>query len=339
MNEEYHMHISTLELENCDPRDHCHLFSRRVWPVYINKKSVIVGAIYSSIHRDQSNIILRVGRKMYRSDKSTTTKEMTRRQKNRVTWIQDVNKKHIHYMVAPNDPCSWIMLKYNEKTKKCARVTFKPLTHDTWIAVRLDLHRNGDIYRSYRDGKCYKYIIVSSSKDRTGTKSKNDKFATKDKTTKTKKSVFDTSDSDSEQKAMSKSKTETVFVSRPKITFDPDLDTETESISIIKPKLTKSKSNPTFNHKPKNLNGKGYPKYEDMIVKAIYAMGRRKASSVPAIAKYIHANYHIPEDRLKIQLRQALKRGLRNYVIQRVKNSYKLTADTLKAFDKSKPTW
>jgi len=55
-------------------------------------------------------------------------------------------------------------------------------------------------------------------------------------------------------------------------------------------------------------NAKAYPTYEVMIAKAIAAEKSRKGSSRQAIAKYIAANYPVPDDLLKIHLKLAFRR-------------------------------
>ncbi|EEH59373.1 histone H1 linker protein [Micromonas pusilla CCMP1545] len=71
-----------------------------------------------------------------------------------------------------------------------------------------------------------------------------------------------------------------------------------------------------------------HPKYEDMVKAAILALKDKKGSSVPAIAKYLAANFKLPANFKKIlstQLKNLVKAGK----LLKIKASYKL-GDALK---------
>ena len=87
------------------------------------------------------------------------------------------------------------------------------------------------------------------------------------------------------------------------------------------PKEKKTKTTKTAKPKaPKN-----YPSYEEMIANAVVALGQRGGSSRQAIAKYILANYDIPEDRLKIHLKLAFRRLVEAEKLVQVKGSFKVS--------------
>jgi hypothetical protein len=67
-----------------------------------------------------------------------------------------------------------------------------------------------------------------------------------------------------------------------------------------------------------------HPKYEVMIANAIIQNKHRSGSSLVAITKYIVENYKIPEEKLKIQLRIALKRAVTAGKLRKNKASYKI---------------
>ena len=66
-----------------------------------------------------------------------------------------------------------------------------------------------------------------------------------------------------------------------------------------------------------------HPKYEDMVKAAILALKDRNGSSVPAIAKYLAANYKLPDNFKKI-LSTQLKNLVKSGKLLKVKASYKL---------------
>ena len=66
-----------------------------------------------------------------------------------------------------------------------------------------------------------------------------------------------------------------------------------------------------------------HPKYEDMVKAAILALKDRNGSSVPAIAKYLAANYKLPDNFKKI-LSTQLKNLVKSEKLLKVKASYKL---------------
>ena len=71
-----------------------------------------------------------------------------------------------------------------------------------------------------------------------------------------------------------------------------------------------------------------HPKYEDMVKAAILALKDKKGSSVPAIAKYLAANFKLPANFKKVlstQLKNLVKAGK----LLKIKASYKL-GDALK---------
>ena len=52
-----------------------------------------------------------------------------------------------------------------------------------------------------------------------------------------------------------------------------------------------------------------HPKYEDMVKAAILALKDRNGSSVPAIAKYLAANYKLPDNFKTSGRRRATRRS------------------------------
>ena len=66
-----------------------------------------------------------------------------------------------------------------------------------------------------------------------------------------------------------------------------------------------------------------HPKYEDMVKAAIVALKDRNGSSVPAITKYLGANFKLPENFKKI-LSTQLKNLVKSGKLLKVKASYKL---------------
>ena len=78
-----------------------------------------------------------------------------------------------------------------------------------------------------------------------------------------------------------------------------------------------------------------HPKYEDMVKAAILALKDRNGSSVPAIAKYLAANYKLPDNFKKI-LSTQLKNLVKSEKLVKVKASYKLGEALKKAPKKPK---
>ena len=78
-----------------------------------------------------------------------------------------------------------------------------------------------------------------------------------------------------------------------------------------------------------------HPKYEDMVKAAILALKDRNGSSVPAIAKYLAANYKLPDNFKKI-LSTQLKNLVNSGKLLKVKASYKLGEALKKAPKKPK---
>lgn len=65
--------------------------------------------------------------------------------------------------------------------------------------------------------------------------------------------------------------------------------------------------------------------YENLVKEALLHLDERTGSSPYAIVKYLDTEYRAGEDKLKIQVKHALKRMIEKGVIVRIKNSYKLT--------------
>ena len=78
-----------------------------------------------------------------------------------------------------------------------------------------------------------------------------------------------------------------------------------------------------------------HPKYEEMVKAAILALKDRNGSSVPAIAKYLAANYKLPDNFKKI-LSTQLKNLVKSGKLLKVKASYKLGEALKKAPKKPK---
>ena len=75
-----------------------------------------------------------------------------------------------------------------------------------------------------------------------------------------------------------------------------------------------------------------HPPTSAMVVAAIKALKERGGSSLPAIKKYIAANYKVDVVKLSPFIRKALKKGVEKKTLVQVKASYKLGKE-----DKPKP--
>merc|ERR1711997_946098 len=73
-----------------------------------------------------------------------------------------------------------------------------------------------------------------------------------------------------------------------------------------------------------------HPKTADMVVAAIKALKERSGSSLPAIKKYIAANYKVDVVKLAPFIRKALKKGVESKKLIKVKASYKLAKEEKK---------
>ena len=69
-----------------------------------------------------------------------------------------------------------------------------------------------------------------------------------------------------------------------------------------------------------------HPKTSVMVVAAIKALKERNGSSLPAIKKYIAANYKVDIVKLNRFINKALKNMTEKGVLTKVKGSYKLSA-------------
>merc|ERR1712150_99298 len=67
-----------------------------------------------------------------------------------------------------------------------------------------------------------------------------------------------------------------------------------------------------------------HPPTATMVVAAIKALKERGGSSLPAIKKYIAANYKVDVVKLSPFIRKALKKGVEKKTLVQVKASYKL---------------
>merc|ERR1712064_34689 len=67
-----------------------------------------------------------------------------------------------------------------------------------------------------------------------------------------------------------------------------------------------------------------HPPTSAMVVAAIKALKERGGSSLPAIKKYIAANYKVDVVKLNPFIRKALKKGVEKKTLVQVKASYKL---------------
>jgi len=67
-----------------------------------------------------------------------------------------------------------------------------------------------------------------------------------------------------------------------------------------------------------------HPPTSSMVVAAIKALKERGGSSLPAIKKYIAANYKVDVVKLSPFIRKALKKGVEKKTLVQVKASYKL---------------
>merc|ERR1712079_475837 len=67
-----------------------------------------------------------------------------------------------------------------------------------------------------------------------------------------------------------------------------------------------------------------HPPTSAMVVAAIKALKERGGSSLPAIKKYIAANYKVDVVKLSPFIRKALKKGVEKKTLVQVKASYKL---------------
>merc|ERR1711981_482207 len=76
---------------------------------------------------------------------------------------------------------------------------------------------------------------------------------------------------------------------------------------------------------PKKPKAKpAHPPTSAMVIAAIKALKERGGSSLPAIKKYIAANYKVDVVKLSPFIRKALKKGLEAGTLKQVKASYKL---------------
>ena len=83
---------------------------------------------------------------------------------------------------------------------------------------------------------------------------------------------------------------------------------------------------PSTKKTKKKTSPAAHPKYDVMIIRAITALRDRTGSSSQALAKYIIANFDVPEEEMfKRQLKLGLRRALEKNIIEKVKASYKLT--------------
>merc|ERR1712076_329546 len=80
--------------------------------------------------------------------------------------------------------------------------------------------------------------------------------------------------------------------------------------------------NPRWPKKPKAPAA--HPPTATMVVAAIKALKERSGSSLPAIKKYIAANYKVDVVKLSPFIRKALKKGVEKKTLVQVKASYKL---------------
>merc|ERR1712076_21584 len=80
--------------------------------------------------------------------------------------------------------------------------------------------------------------------------------------------------------------------------------------------------NPRWPKKPKAPAA--HPPTATMVVAAIKALKERGGSSLPAIKKYIAANYKVDVVKLSPFIRKALKKGVEKKTLVQVKASYKL---------------
>merc|ERR1711981_1357197 len=76
---------------------------------------------------------------------------------------------------------------------------------------------------------------------------------------------------------------------------------------------------------PKKPKAKpAHPPTSAMVIAAIKALKERGGSSLPAIKKYIAANYKVDVVKLSPFIRKALKKGVEGGVLKQVKASYKI---------------
>uniref|UniRef100_A0A7S1ET73 H15 domain-containing protein n=1 Tax=Timspurckia oligopyrenoides TaxID=708627 RepID=A0A7S1ET73_9RHOD len=80
-----------------------------------------------------------------------------------------------------------------------------------------------------------------------------------------------------------------------------------------------------------------HPPYTSMVAKAIKEIGDRTGSSMPAITKFIGEHYKVEVN--KVALSKAIKKGVEDGSLVRVKASYKLSPKAVaKASKPKKPT-
>merc|ERR1712001_199122 len=73
-----------------------------------------------------------------------------------------------------------------------------------------------------------------------------------------------------------------------------------------------------------------HPPTSAMVAAAIKALKERNGSSIPAIKKYIAANYKVDVVKLAPFIRKALKKGVESKKLVQVKASYKLAKEEKK---------
>merc|ERR1712045_1003434 len=80
-----------------------------------------------------------------------------------------------------------------------------------------------------------------------------------------------------------------------------------------------------------------HPPTSSMVVAAIKALKERGGSSLPAIKKYIAANYKCDVIKLAPFIRKALKKGVESKKLVQVKASYKMGKEEKPKKPKKKP--
>merc|ERR1712209_209399 len=98
----------------------------------------------------------------------------------------------------------------------------------------------------------------------------------------------------------------------------------TETAAAKAPKAPKKAAAKAPKTKP------AHPPTSVMIVNAVTALKERNGSSLPAIKKYIAANYKVDVVKLAPFIRKALKKGVESKKLVQVKASYKLAKEEKK---------
>jgi len=119
---------------------------------------------------------------------------------------------------------------------------------------------------------------------------------------------------------------------RPKRVIPKKPETSTSSQAPKKRSVAKSssssrkKTTSTTSKRSTSKKNTSKPTYERMVIKALRELGSRTAHSSSAVAKYVFANYPVPEDTHKRFVRLALKKAHDEGLVVQHRASYRVSA-------------